>query len=160
MCYNELSQKEGKTQMIYCGYQGVGKTSYCKQHPTTTIDLDSSAFEKYPKWEENYIKIALSLSQDKDVFISAHKEVIEYCINNRIIFAIVAPKASKEMWRARLQFRLYKNNTVPNAKALTDFELNFEKDMEYFSQLQAQGVSVRWVSASVVTTLNEIIPRK
>ena len=43
--------------MIYCGYQGCGKSTYCRTH-NNTVDLDSSFFKKVDKWEENYINIA------------------------------------------------------------------------------------------------------
>lgn len=32
--------------MIYCGYQGCGKSTYCRENPQTTMDLDSSMFTK------------------------------------------------------------------------------------------------------------------
>ena len=73
--------------MLICGYQGVGKSTYCRNNPETTVDLDSSNFKKTDNWEENYIKTALGfVGNDKNVFISAHKVVIEYLIANNIPF--------------------------------------------------------------------------
>ena len=83
--------------MIICGYQGVGKSTYCRNNPTTTIDLDSSNFKKVEHWEENYIKTALSFSKDdKNVFISAHRNVIEYLISNEIPFKVLVPNEKKD----------------------------------------------------------------
>ncbi len=139
--------------MIYCGYQGCGKTTYCRNNPTTTVDLDSSAFAKVTNWEQTYVETALALSENKKVFISAHQEVIEYCMKNDIAFTILAPAYDKEVWRARLEFRYRKNSTLGNLKALMDFEQNFEKDINYYKSLVAQGVRVHWVEAKIITTI-------
>lgn len=143
--------------MIYCGYQGSGKSTHCRNHPNTTVDLDSSAFVKVKGWEENYVRTAVALARDKDVFISAHRVVIEYCMANAIPFVILAPSQSKEAWRARLEFRYHKNPILANFKAIADFEQNFDADLAYYRSLVAQGVSVRWIEATVVTNISELI---
>lgn len=143
--------------MIYCGYQGSGKSTYCRNNPSTTVDLDSSAFVKTPGWEKLYVETALGLSANKNVFISAHRAVIEYCITHAVAFAILAPSQSKEAWRARLEFRYYKNPTLPNFKAIADFEKNFDADLKYYRSLESQGVPVHWIEATVVTNISEFV---
>ena len=143
--------------MIYCGYQGSGKSTYCRNNPTTTIDLDSSAFAKTLGWEKLYVQTAVELGKNKNVFISAHQAVIEYCIANHVPFAILAPAQSKEAWRARLEFRYYKNPTLPNFKAIADFEKHFDSDLNYYRNLENQGVTVHWITATVVTNISEFI---
>lgn len=143
--------------MIYCGYQGSGKSTHCRKNPTTTVDLDSSAFVKVNGWEENYVRTAIALATGKDVFISAHRVVIEYCIKNNVPFVVLAPSQSKEAWRARLEFRYHKNPILPNFKAIADFEQNFDSDLAYYRSLERQGVTVRWIEATVVTNIGDLI---
>ena len=142
--------------MIYCGYQGCGKSTYCKKHPTTTIDLDSSSFCKIDGWEENYIKTALGYG-DKQVFISAHKVVLEYLYNNNIPFTLLAPKMNRDAWRARLEFRYFKNPTQANLKAIMDFVANFDDDMALYREYGRKGVDVKWITATVVTDIGEAL---
>ena len=144
-------------KMIYCGYQGSGKSTYCRNNPNTTVDLDSSAFVKVAGWEENYVRTAVALANDKNVFISAHRVVIEYCMRNNIPFVVLAPSQSKEAWRARLEFRYHKNPILANFKAIADFEQNFEKDLQYYHLLESKGICVRWIEATVVTNIGENI---
>lgn len=144
--------------MIICGYQGVGKSTYCRNNPTTTIDLDSSNFKKVEHWEENYIKTALSFSKDdKNVFISAHRNVIEYLISNEIPFKVLVPNEKKDVWRSRLEFRYNKVQSFANLKALYDFDLHFEDDMLYYEELEKRGVTVCKVNARIVTTISDFI---
>ena len=133
--------------MIYCGYQGVGKSTYCRNNPDTTIDLDSSNFKKTSDWFVNYVKAALVFSKDgKDVFISAHKEVIMYLYGMGYDFEILIPGDSKEVWAKRLEFRYQKNKTVANLKAIHDFNINFDSDMEFYHTLK--GIKVHKVTSS------------
>lgn len=143
--------------MIYCGYQGSGKSTYCRNNPDTTIDLDSSAFVKCKGWEQNYVQTALNMGTEKHVFISAHRVVIEYCMEKHIPFVVLAPSQSKEAWRARLEFRYHKNPTLPNFKAIADFEQNFDADLAYYRALEKMGVKVRWIEATITTNISEQI---
>lgn len=143
--------------MLYCGYQGVGKSTYCRNNPNTTIDFDSSAFVKSEGWEQGYVQAAVNMGAEKNVFISAHRVVIEYCMKNNIPFVILAPSQNKEAWRARLEFRYHKNPSVPNFKAIADFEQNFDADLAYYRYLERMGVKVRWVEATIVTNIFEQI---
>lgn len=141
--------------MIYCGYQGCGKTTYCKNNPTTTIDLDSSSFVKREGWEETYINIAVAFSNfGKNVFISAHRKVIEYLTANAIPFELLIPAQSAKAWRNRLEFRYNINPTQGNLNALLDFDKNFESDMAFYSTLTCVK---HQISAKVVTTISEFI---
>ena len=90
----DIIYKKGETKMIYCGYQGCGKSTYCRTHKNT-VDLDSSAFKKTENWEKNYVDLAKKLSDNNKVFISAHKKVIEYLINNNIEFELIIPQMDK-----------------------------------------------------------------
>ena len=143
--------------MIYCGYQGVGKSTYCRENPDTTMDLDSSNFKKVAGWEVEYVKTALGLSEDKNVFISAHRVVIEYLYEMGIDFKVLIPNETKEAWRNRLEFRYQKNQSLPNLKALYDFDLNYDKDMAYYNELKKRGIAVCPVSARIVTTISNYI---
>lgn len=144
--------------MICCGYQGVGKSTYCRQNPTTTVDLDSSNFKKCENWEEDYVKTALSLAvNDRVVFISAHKVVIEYLIKSHINFKVLIPDEKKEVWRNRLEFRYNKVPSIANLKALYDFDLHYEEDMRYYEELESQGIQICRVKARIATTISDFI---
>ena len=146
--------------MIYCGYQGCGKSTYCRTFPENTFDLDSSAFTKVNGWEENYVRTAVEIAKGgKEVFISAHHEVIAYCINHDIPMVVLAPSQSKEAWRARLEFRYHKNPIIANFRAIADFEQNFEKDLAFYRELENHGVDVQWIEATVVTNISEKIQK-
>lgn len=141
--------------MIYCGYQGCGKTTYCKNNPNTTVDLDSSAFVKTNGWEENYVNIARSLSDNgKKVFISAHRVVIQYLVNNAIPFELLIPAQNPKAWRNRLEFRYNLNPTRGNLNALLDFDQNFESDMAFYATLNCVKHEI---SARIVTNLENCI---
>lgn len=143
--------------MIYCGYQGCGKSTYCKVHPDTTIDLDSSNFPKVDRWEYNYIAVAheLELTTNKAVFISAHQCVINALRDLHIPFEVFVPAHDKEAWRHRLAFRYNNAPHQCNFNALADFEKNFEKDMAFYLTLPAE--IVHYVSAKVVTNMEDYI---
>ena len=142
--------------MIVCGYQGVGKSTYCRNNPNTTVDLDSSMFKKTPGWEKTYIDTALNYG-DKTVFISAHENVIDYLYKNNIQFTICAPAMSHDAWRARLEFRYFKNPIIPNLNAIRDFDMNFDKDMALYKEYERKGVDVKWITATVVTDIGEAL---
>lgn len=144
--------------MIYCGYQGCGKSTFCRAFPKDTFDFDSSAFTKVNGWEENYVRTAMEITKTgKKVFISAHQEVITYCIDHNIPMVVLAPSQSKEAWRARLEFRYHKNPIIANFRAIADFEQNFEKDLAFYRELENHGVDVRWIEATVITNICEKI---
>lgn len=142
--------------MIYCGYQGVGKSTYCRNNPDTAVDLDSSNFKKVDGWEKGYIDTALKF-QPKNVFISAHDKVIKELLARGLEFTILAPKMEENAWRARLEFRYFKNPTEANMKAVYDFLNNFERDLKYYRKLEKEGVNVRWITATVVTDIGDFI---
>lgn len=141
--------------MIYCGYQGCGKSTYCKANPDTTVDLDSSAFVKREGWEEIYVQIAKTISElGKNVFISAHRQVIEYLTANKIPFELLIPAQNPKAWRNRLEFRYNINPTQGNLNALLDFDKNFETDMAFYASLDCVKHEV---SAKVITNIDEFI---
>ena len=141
--------------MIYCGYQGCGKTTYCKNHSSTAVDLDSHMFAKENGWERNYIKVAKALSDcGKQVFISAHRVVILCLIEQGIPFELLIPAQSREVWRARLDFRYQVSPTAGNFNALKDFEQNFDDDMKFYAELDCIKHEI---SARVVTDITNCI---
>lgn len=141
--------------MIYCGYQGCGKSTYCKNNPTTTVDLDSSFFNKYEGWENNYINIANLLSQSgKIVFISAHQIVINKLIALNIEFELFIPSQNAKAWRNRLEFRYNTNPTQANMNALLDFDKNYENDMKFYATLNCKK---HYISAQIITDIGNYI---
>lgn len=127
--------------MLFCGYSGVGKTTLCAE--TDGIDLDSNTFKKVKNWQVNYIYTARKIEADgKDVFLSAHPCVIETLMKLKVNFILIIPDGSKEEWIARLMFRWARNKTDGNLKALMDCIQNFEKDMQYYNNLNCRKIKV------------------
>lgn len=146
--------------MIYCGYQGVGKSTYCRENPLTTVDLDSSNFTKNEGWFVDYIAMASELSNNgKKVFISAHQCVIEYLLSNNYEFEVLIPAEAKEVWRSRLEFRYSKVKSYANMKALFDFDLHYDSDMNYYNSLELKGVKVHRIKARIKTTLEDFLDK-
>lgn len=138
--------------MIYCGYSGVGKTTYCKK--VDGIDLDSSNYFKRKGWEVGYCNDAVKKSADgKDVFISAHQEVIQYLTKNNIDFVLIIPDGNKNEWLSRLYFRYYQNQTDGNRNAIWDCAKNFDEDMAYYNTLNCKIIKVH--ALKIQTDLEE-----
>lgn len=55
------------------------------------------------------------------------------------------------------RIRYYKNPTLPNLKAIYDFDKNYDSDMAYYKALESQGVQVHWINARIVTTIGNYI---
>ncbi len=141
--------------MIYCGYQGTGKSTYCRSHPDTTIDLDSHLLTKTPGWYQYYIVLAMSYSKrGKNVFISAHKEVLECLIANNIDFELMIPGDTEQVWRKRLEYRYATNPTRGNMNAILDFEKNFAKDMAYYATLNCKK---NFIKSTIITDFGKYI---
>lgn len=141
--------------MIICGYQGCGKTTYCNNNPETTVDLDSSLFVKREGWEKEYVKIARAFSDlGKKVFISAHRQVIEYLVANGIYFELLIPAQNPKAWRNRLEFRYNVHPVQGNLNALLDFDKNFDTDMTFYTSLDCVKHEI---SAKVVTNIGDFI---
>lgn len=141
--------------MIICGYQGCGKTTYCKSCPDDTVDLDSSMFVKRDGWENAYVMIAAALSNaGKKVFISAHRQVIKRLMENKIYFELLIPAQNSKAWRNRLEFRYNVNPTQGNLNALLDFDKNYEEDMQFYASLDCVKHEI---SAKVTTNIFDCV---
>lgn len=141
--------------MIYCGYQGCGKSTYCRSHPDTTVDLDSSGFIKRDGWEAEYVKTAQIISDSgKKVFISAHQVVINYLLSNDIPFELLIPEQDPAAWRDRLFFRYHLNPSRGNLNAILDFDANYHKDMAFYATL---SVVKHFISARIVTNIGDFV---
>lgn len=141
--------------MIYCGYQGCGKSTYCRNHTDTTIDLDSSMFVKREGWEENYVALAKQLSDlGKNVFISAHQVVIICLLKLNINFELLIPEQNPKAWRSRLEFRYNLNPIQANMNAILDFDKNYEIDMAFYKELK---VPKHYISAHIITNIGDFI---
>lgn len=141
--------------MIYCGYQGCGKSTYCRNHPTTTIDLDSSMFIKREGWELAYVSIAQELSNaGKLVFISAHQVVINHLLKSGIKFELLLPAQNAKAWRSRLEFRYNISPTQANMNAILDFDKHFDDDMAFYLSLDCVK---HYISARVMTDIGDFV---
>ena len=120
--------------MIFCGYQGVGKSSICNRE-NGYIDFESSNFfvnEMRPNmWVDIYINQALSLNeQGYDVFLSTHKLLRNRLNELNIDFTVITPSIDlKEQWIERLAKRYKYNPSIKNMKALKNAEECYEENV-------------------------------
>ena len=120
--------------MIFCGYQGVGKSSICNRE-NGYIDFESSNFfvnEIRPNtWVDIYINQAIDLNnQGYDVFLSTHKALRNRLNELNIYFTVITPsKDLKEQWIERLNNRYRNNPSIKNMKALKNAEECYEENV-------------------------------
>lgn len=92
---------------IVSAFPGVGKTTYHKNNPETTLDSDSSGFSwvidehgnktRNPSFPQNYINhIKENIGKYKYIFVSSHKEVRDALLDNCIFFYLVYPVNSRK----------------------------------------------------------------
>lgn len=112
--------------MIVVGYQGVGKTTYC-QTDKQAIDLESSLFNKAdPLWYEDYVRVAMSLTANHIVFVSAHKVVRDELRKQGAEWVIIMPSLNiKDVWIARLQARYTASGSDKDMRALMHAKAHF-----------------------------------
>ena len=121
--------------MIFCGYQGVGKSSICNRE-NGYIDFESSTFfvnEIRPNvWIDIYINQAIDLNnQGYDVFLSTHKALRNRLNELNIDFTVITPsKDLKEQWIERLNNRYRNNPSIKNMKALKNAEECYEENVD------------------------------
>ena len=121
--------------MIFCGYQGVGKSSICNRE-NGYIDFESSNFfvnEMRPNvWIDIYINQAVSLNeQGYDVFLSTHKALRDRLNELNIDFTVITPSIDlKEQWIERLSNRYNNNPSLKNMKALKNAEECYEENVK------------------------------
>ena len=121
--------------MIFCGYQGVGKSSICNRE-NGYIDFESSNFfvnEIRPNtWVDIYINQAIDLNnQGYDVFLSTHKALRNRLNELNIDFTVITPsKDLKEQWIERLNNRYRNNPSIKNMKALKNAEECYEENVD------------------------------
>ena len=121
--------------MIFCGYQGVGKSSICNRE-NGYIDFESSNFfvnEIRPNtWVDIYINQAIDLNnQGYDVFLSTHKALRDRLNELNIDFTVITPsKDLKEQWIERLNNRYRNNPSIKNMKALKNAEECYEENVD------------------------------
>lgn len=121
--------------MIVIGYQGIGKSTICKDNPRY-IDFESSALKMFgrrpPNWEMPYCQMAIWLSkQGYVVFTSSHKEVREmlkgcdeYCI------AIVPTLELKKEWCIKLKKRYEESGLEKDKLALLNANDRYEGNIK------------------------------
>ena len=92
---------------IVSAFPGVGKTTYHKNNPDTTLDSDSSGFSwvvdehgnktRNPSFPQNYINhIKENIGKYKYIFVSSHKEVRDALLDNCIFFYLVYPDDNRK----------------------------------------------------------------
>ena len=93
-----------KTRII-SAFPGTGKT-YCHNQHQSTLDSDSSKFDK-KDFPANYIRhIKANIGSVKTIFVSSHKEVRDALIKEELDFIIVYPHYTlKEEYLGRYRSR-------------------------------------------------------
>lgn len=120
--------------MIYVGYQGIGKSTICRELDNC-IDLESGNFFvegiRYDNWYKIYANIAKHLSdQGKNVFVSSHKVLREYMNEVGIPFTVVFPSLKlKEAWINKLRDRYLLTHKDKDLRALLNAEQMYDENI-------------------------------
>lgn len=121
--------------MIIIGYQGIGKSTICKDNPRY-IDFESSALKVFGRrmigWELPYCQMATWLSkQGYVVFTSSHKEVRmhltgtdEYCV------AIVPSLKLKKEWVEKLKARYHESDSEKDRRAYLNAKTRYKENIQ------------------------------
>lgn len=110
--------------MIITGYQGIGKSTVCKDR-YDWIDLESSIFKddagnRANNWYEHYCAVAVHLSnQGYTVFMSSHKVVRDWLsVNFKGRWVAIVPSTQLESeWVDRLEQRALDRPSIKNIAA-------------------------------------------
>ena len=124
--------------MIIIGYQGIGKSTYCRNSEIhDAIDLESSCFKyldgtRPEGWELLYCKVAEDLSQQGfKVFTSSHAGVRAYLKNSKEkVYAIAPSPVIKDAWIKRLQDRYDADQSTKNFLALENAKDRLEENVK------------------------------
>lgn len=121
--------------MIFCGYQGVGKSAYCKNKGHCCVDLESSNLivsgTKPADWAEIYVNFAEHLNNDGyDVFLSAHLEVRKELKKRGLEYTLIYPAIElKDDWERKIILRYTRNQIEKNRNAMIRTILHYEEDI-------------------------------
>lgn len=121
--------------MIIIGYQGIGKSTLARTNPNI-IDLESRCFwfnnQRPEDWYIYYCQTAEHLSkQGYDVFVSSHKSVREFLIDNcnEPVAAIVPAVSLKDDWILKLQKRFSLSQSEKDKKAYLNAKEVYEENI-------------------------------
>ena len=133
--------------MIIIGYQGIGKSTICKNNPKY-IDFESSVLKvdgcRLHNWQIPYCQMAIWLSQQGYVvFTSSHKEVreilkdcCEYCV------AIIPSKELKKQWIEKLFDRYKKSGLEKDRNAYLNAVDRYEENLAEIEEDIAETVLI------------------
>ena len=121
--------------MIVIGYQGIGKSTICKDN-LRYIDFESSALKMFGRrmigWELPYCQMATWLSkQGYVVFTSSHKEVRKYLTEtDEYCIAIVPSLELKKEWVEKLKARYHESDSEKDQKAYLNAKTRYKENIQ------------------------------
>ena len=119
--------------MIYCGYQGIGKSTLGGKF--NIIDLESGNFwvnsVRVNEWYAIYANMAQHLSnQGFIVFTASHKIFRDYLNEQGIEFTTISPSVDlKDEWVKRLEERYNMTKLNKDYKALMNAKEKYEENV-------------------------------
>lgn len=119
--------------MIYCGYQGIGKSTLGGKF--NIIDLESGNFwvnsVRVNEWYAIYANMAQHLSnQGFIVFTASHKIFRDYLNEQGIEFTTISPSVDlKDEWIKRLEERYNMTKLDKDYKALMNAKEKYEENV-------------------------------
>ena len=144
--------------MIVIGYQGIGKTTICKDNPRY-IDFESSALkvngERPADWFIPYCQMAIALSkQGYVVFTASHKEVREYLKDcGEYCVAIVPAENLRAEWLEKLRQRACASGLQKDEVAYLNAQERYEENINEIKDSAEHFVELSYMRYD----LNEII---
>lgn len=122
--------------MIYCGYQGVGKSAYCKNKGYKCIDLDSSILlvngVKVKNWVDVYVNLIEYFdNNDYDIFVSSHMDVRKELKKRKLEYTLIYPSIElKDDWERKIILRYTRNQTEKHRNAMIRTILHYDDDIK------------------------------
>ncbi|MDC7221556.1 MAG: hypothetical protein PQJ59_16600 [Spirochaetales bacterium] len=113
---------------IISAFPGMGKSTYHKMHPETTLDSDSSSFgwivedgekKRNPDFPQNYMNhIKENIGKYEYIFVSSHKVVRDALKDNCLFFYLVYPNYNrKEEFRT---LYIHRGSSISFCKMIMD----------------------------------------
>lgn len=148
--------------MIIIGYQGIGKTTLCKNR-YDCIDLESSALKvngiRADNWYEHYCMIARWLSkQGYTVFLSSHKEVRMWLDSHNENYCAIVPATSLQaQWLHRLEQRMKNDSCDKNIAAFMNAKYRYIDNVNEISADAPKTyiiTDMQYILADIVADIN------
>jgi len=155
---------------IIAAFPGIGKSTFHKNNPTTTLDSDSSEWswvtfengtkEGNPEFPQNYIKhIKSNIGKYEFIFVSTHAEVRKELLDNCMFFYWISPHDGRK--KEFMKRYVERGNDDPFVKLLDANWSDWIKEFHFYSDVGLKKIYSSFVYLSdelnhIIKTENEV----